>query len=182
MEGLIVVTVVLLWLLIAASGGLKPRRRWTPPPPKYRELGAARVSSVVDGDTVVVLSNGRKETIRLYGIDCPEDGQPWGDIATAGLIKLIGGKWVRMEQFGKDKFGRTLATLFVQAEDPDDWLNVNLRMVTLGHAWVTRAFYDELPDDRKAELNRLERWAQAKRVGLWGRPDPVPPWHWRGER
>jgi endonuclease YncB( thermonuclease family) len=61
-----------------------------------------------------------------------------------------------------------------------EWVNVNERMVTLGHAWVMRKFYDHLPDDRQRNLNRLEAWARSKKVGLWRTPSPVPPWRWRG--
>jgi endonuclease YncB( thermonuclease family) len=70
-------------------------------------------------------------------IDCPEDGQEWGDIATRGLIKLIGGKSVRLEAHGTDSHGRTLGTLFVYLQHKGEWQNVNERMVTLGHAWVS---------------------------------------------
>jgi hypothetical protein len=42
----------------------------------------------------------------------------------------------------------------------------NERMVTLGRAWVTRAYYGHLPPDRKDELNRLEAWARKRGIGL----------------
>jgi hypothetical protein len=29
------------------------------------------------------------------------------------------------------------------------------------------------------ELARLEAEAKAAKIGLWSRPDPVPPWEWR---
>ena len=48
----------------------------------------AKVVRVVDGDTVIVAKQRNKITIRLDSIDCPEDGQHWGDIAAYGLIKL----------------------------------------------------------------------------------------------
>ena len=57
--------------------------------------------------------------------------------------------------------------------------NVNERMVTLGHAWVMRMYYDHLPKSRQQKLNQLERWAKSKRVGLWKTDNPIPPWQWR---
>ncbi len=42
-----------------------------------------------------------------------------------------------------------------------------------------RRFYDHLPKDRQDQLNRLERWARSKKVGLWKTPNPIPPWKWR---
>ncbi|PCI06627.1 MAG: hypothetical protein COB77_06505, partial [Gammaproteobacteria bacterium] len=57
--------------------------------------------------------------------------------------------------------------------------NVNERMVTLGHAWVMRRYYGHLSNKRKNQLNRLERWAKLKKVGLWKQLNPIPPWKWR---
>ncbi len=140
-----------------------------------------KVEYIIDGDTVIVSKSWHKIKIRLDSIDCPEDGQHWGDIAKFGLIKLIGGRKVHLEEHGLDRYERTLATIYVQHGYGSEWINVNERMVTLGHAWVMRRFYDHLPKDRKDQLNRLERWARSKKVGLWKTPNPIPPWKWRSE-
>jgi endonuclease YncB( thermonuclease family) len=134
----------------------------------------------MDGDTLIV-ANGWNQTtmIRLDSIDCPEGGQDWGDIAAYGLIKLVGGRRVILEEHGMDPYGRTLATIYVRHANGEEWLNVNERMVTLGHAWVMRKFYDHLPKERQTKLNRLEAWARSKKVGLWSMENPIPPWHWR---
>src|SRR5262245_169806 len=145
-------------------------------------LPTAKVICIIDGDTVIVAKGWNEITIRLDSIDCPEDGQYWGDTAKYGLIKLIGGRKVRLQEHGLDLHGRTLATIFVQHDYKNEWTNVNERMVTLGHAWVMRRFYDHLPKDRKDRLNRLERWARSKKVGLWRASNPVPPWKWRNGR
>jgi endonuclease YncB( thermonuclease family) len=140
---------------------------------------SARVAEVVDGDTVDVEIGRDRVRIRLDSIDCPEDGQAWGDIATYGLIKIIGGQTVRLEIYGRDDFGRTLATFYVRHQQTGAWLNANERMVMLGHAWVMHRYYDHLPPGRQNKLNRLEDWARAKKVGLWRDPNPLPPWLWR---
>ncbi len=146
---------------------------------KTHEFIKARVRQVIDGDTAIVTIGRSEIVVRLDSIDCPEDGQYWGDIAKYGLIKIVGGQNVRLEEHGKDSYGRTLATMYVWSEEKNEWLNVNERMVTLGHAWVMRRFYDHLTDDRKERLNRLERWAKSKKVGLWHQNEPTPPWKWR---
>ncbi len=138
-----------------------------------------RVRHVIDGDTVIVRRGWGEVRIRLDGIDCPEDGQPWGDIATRGLIKQIGGREVRVEEHGTDRYDRVLATLYVRDRDSGEWRNVNERMVMLGHAWVLRGWLDHLPRSRREQLLRLEGWARRKGVGLWRQPNPVPPWRWR---
>ena len=114
----------------------------------------AKVCYVIDGDTVVVSKSWHKIKIRLDSIDCPEDGQHWGDIARFGLIKLIGGRTVFLEEYGQDHHGRTLATIHVRNKNNSDLMNVNARMVTLGHAWVMRKYYDHLPKDRQIERKR----------------------------
>lgn len=142
----------------------------------------ARVAHVIDGDTVIVERGWCRTKIRLDSIDCPEDGQHWGDTAAYGLIKLIGGKRIHLEEHGLDSRGRTLATIYVRSPTGNEWLNVNEKMVTLGHAWVMRRYYDHLPSDRQARLNRLEQWARTRRVGLWRNENPLPPWQWRRNR
>jgi endonuclease YncB( thermonuclease family) len=142
----------------------------------------AKVVRVIDGDTVIVSSSWRETKIRLDSIDCPEDGQPWGNIATSGLIKLIGGKKVRIQAHGVDHYGRQIATIYVQEKPGADWINVNEKMVVKGHAWVMRKYYKHLPKNRRDKLNHLEKWAKSKRVGLWRTSNPVPPWLWRNNQ
>jgi len=146
---------------------------------RIRSLPNVKVEHVIDGDTVIVSATSSQVKIRLDSIDCPEDGQEWGDIATRGLIKLIGGKSVKLEVHGSDAHGRTLGTLFVYLQDKGEWQNVNERMVTLGHAWVMRLYYGHLPKSRQQKLNQLEQWAKSKSVGLWKTDNPIPPWEWR---
>ena len=149
---------------------------------RLSELPEGSVIYVQDGDTLIVRRGWSETTIRLDSIDCPEDGQPWGDTARFGLVKLVGGCTVRIEEHGVDPYGRTLATIYVQNVTRDDWLNVNERMITLGHAWAMRRYYDHLPPDRQKRLNDLEAWARSKKVGLWGTENPVPPWAWRKQQ
>lgn len=146
---------------------------------RIEALPMAKIVRVIDGDTVDVSMNNRIYRIRLDAIDCPEDGQEWGDMATRGLIKMIGGKWVKLEKHGIDPYGRTIATLFIFSVEKGEWINVNERMVMYGHAWVMRIFYNHLPKQRKWKLNDLEKWAKSKRIGLWEKEDPIPPWEWR---
>ena len=138
----------------------------------------ARVTRVIDGDTVDVTTDGRKIRVRLDSIDCPEDEQHWGDIAKFGLTKLIGGKAVYLENHGVDHHGRTIATIYVSQDNGAKWVNVNERMVALGHAWVIRKYYNYLPKQRRDSLNRIEAWAKSKKVGLCKSLNPIPPWMW----
>jgi endonuclease YncB( thermonuclease family) len=147
--------------------------------PNIVDFPRFKVDYVVDGDTVKVSKSWQKITIRLDSIDCPEDGQEWGDKATWGLVKMIGGKHVHVEEHTTDHYGRTVATLYAYSDEDSKWLNVNEKMVARGHAWVMRRYYKHLSKHRQTKLNDLERWAKSKPVGLWKLPDPIPPWQWR---
>ena len=43
-----------------------------------QEVISSRVVNVVDGETLTIRLEGDEYRIRLYGIDTPENGQPWG--------------------------------------------------------------------------------------------------------
>jgi endonuclease YncB( thermonuclease family) len=86
-----------------------------------------------------------------------------------------------VEAHETDQLGRTIATLYVEDGNTSNWINVNEKMVELGHAWVMRQYYDHLPKDRQAELDKLESSAKLNKLGLWESLNPIPPWDWRKE-
>ncbi len=146
--------------------------------PTSEGLTTTRVQFVSDGDTIIVVSDSNVTTkIRLDAIDCPEDGQAWGDQARDYLLRLIGGREVYLESHGFDRYGRNLATVYVMHDS--ELINVNERMVMLGHAWVLVKQLDHLSTRRQRQLKLLERWAKSKRKGLWDASHPTPPWEWR---
>lgn len=179
---LILFMAIVALAIIAKSLFSGASARAAPPPAgASSELQRVKVRHVIDGDTVIVSRSWSETRIRLDAIDCPEDDQYWGNISKAGLIKLIGGRYVYLETHGVDEHGRTLATVYLRHSRGSEWMNVNERMVMLGHAWVARKYYGHLPTPRQHQLDRLERWARSKRVGLWRTEDPIPPWQWRNQ-
>ena len=40
-----------------------------------------QVVGIIDGDTIEVMHLGKAERVKLYGVDCPEIGQPFGEKA-----------------------------------------------------------------------------------------------------
>ncbi|MCX7799429.1 MAG: thermonuclease family protein [Fimbriimonadales bacterium] len=130
-----------------------------------------RVVGVTDGDTLRVLVQDptpREIRVRLHGIDAPERSQAFGSRARQELSKLVFGKTVRVEKVDTDRYGRTVARLFVDGTD------VNAEMVRRGFAWWYRRY---APDD--LELRRAEEAARASKVGLWRDRSPTPPWEFR---
>jgi len=65
----------------------------------------AKVIGIKDGDTISVLYEGKEETIRLNGIDCPEKKQAFGSKAKQFTSELVFGKIVNIESVTKDRYG-----------------------------------------------------------------------------
>ena len=128
-----------------------------------------QVVGVLDGDTIEVLHNKRPERIRLSGIDCPEQRQPFGEKAKQAASALVFGKDVTLRTHGKDKDGRTLANVFLS-----DGTHINKVLVAKGWCWW---YPKNAPMDR--EMKRLESVARTGKLGLWADQYPVPPWEWQ---
>ncbi len=130
---------------------------------------AARVVSVADGDTLTVLYNRQQIRIRLYGIDCPEPGQPFHRRATQRTGELVHGRTVTVRPESGDRYGRLVAWILLPGGR-----SLNEILVAEGLAWHYRRYAP-----REKRLARLEEEARDARRGLWQDPRPVPPWEWR---
>lgn len=127
------------------------------------------VVDVSEGDLLKVEYKGEAIRIRLFGVDCPEKGQPFGDEADQMTQKLSMGKRVFVQGKGYDRFGRLMA--FVRLPDGS---SLNQELLKSGLAWWFRKFaWNE------QGLESMEFGARETKVGLWSKPDPVPPWDWR---
>ena len=89
-----------------------------------------RVVAVVDGDTVDVAGTGRRERVRLLGVDTPETIDPnrpvgcYGPEATAFTHRRLQGRTVRLrfDRQRRDRFGRLLAYVEVDGRRFNDEL------------------------------------------------------------
>jgi len=134
-------------------------------------VGAARagdftasgvVSRVVDGDTLdVLLAGGKRERVRLIGIDAPERGVCGATRASAAARRLAHGKAVVLRgdrtQDTRDRYGRLLAYVWLPGGR-----DLGFHLVAGGHAKVY--VYDR-PFSRLAAYRRGEAAARGK--GIW---------------
>lgn len=95
--------------------------------------GTVSVVRVHDGDTVSVVFKGKRQKLRLIGIDAPEMGQePWGLRAKRHLKKILksSGYKVRLgfDIERTDKYGRLLGYLWTE-----DGSMVNTKMIRDGY-------------------------------------------------
>ena len=126
-----------------------------------------KVVSAHDGDTLTVLEGTTQIKVRLAEIDAPELKQAFGQRARQALGERLQGKQVRVEWEKRDKYGRTLGTVYLGEE------SINLWQVRNGWAWQYKQY------SKSETLKRAEEQARKEKVGLWQDVNPVPPWEWR---
>lgn len=135
-----------------------------------------KVRRVSDGDTVVLVVDGRDEyRIRLAHIDAPEvahkegeKDQPYGPQSSSSLAEMVLKKNVTAVCTGTDRNGRPVCDIYI------DGLHVNAEQVRRGYAMVYRQY-----EPQGSPLYSLEDAARRRQAGLWADPNPIPPWEWR---
>lgn len=129
----------------------------------------AKVSRVVDGDTIKVLINNSEDTVRLIGIDAPETVDPrkpvqcFGKEASAKAKEILTGKTIVLEsdltQADRDEYGRLLRYVFLND------LNFDKFMISEGFAreytFKGHAYKYQL------EFVQVEEKAKKENRGLW---------------
>jgi len=146
-----------------------PFGRFSPPPGPLPTPSRARVSAFVncvgvsDGDTFHVVWQGKKEKVRLIGVDAPElsSSECYAIQATDFLTRLLLHKTIGLEfdVQQRDKYGRLLAYVWLGDE------MVNEVLVREGYARAK-----EYPPNVRyaARFAQAEREAKATNRGLWG--------------
>jgi len=128
-------------------------------------LPEARIVKVNDGDTVVIVMQGKKYRTRLIGIDAPEMGQePWGRKAKKHLRELMKGSGgivrVEMDLTKYDKYDRLLAYLWL-----DDKTLLNELMLRDGYA----VLFTIQPNSKHVDrLKKAQFTARENHSGIWG--------------
>lgn len=138
---------------------------------------SGHVVRVPDGDTITVVDNSnRKHRVRFLGIDAPEKNQAEGMACGRNLYDKIYGETVQVHYGKKDQYGRILGTVFFGDR------NINLEQVSEGCAWYYRHYARDVPRTLRRAYSDAESEAQSNRLGLWSRPNPIPPWEFRKQQ
>jgi len=100
-----------------------------------------KVIGVSDGDTITYLFNDslpaarrRPKKVRLYGIDCPEMGQPFGKAAKQLTAELVFGKTVEVRPVAIDRYRRVVARVSVEGQ------SLSEHLLRAGLAWWYRKY------------------------------------------
>jgi endonuclease YncB( thermonuclease family) len=142
--------------------------------PTFAQAWPGDVLTVHDGDTVRVQpADGEAVSIRVYGVDCPELGQPYGTEARDMTAQLLKGRRVEIIPAQTRKsYKREVAGVVLL----DDMIVLQDALISAGLAWV---------DSRFCRMAVCDLWrqhqadAKASRRGLWVDDSPIPPWAWR---
>jgi len=128
----------------------------------------ARVIAVMDGDTVMVLRDGKKIKVRMVNIDAPEAGQAYGKESREALANMVLKKQVRIKSQAIDSYGRMIAEVSV------DGRSVNEEQLRNGMAWEYSHYHSN------KHLLSLNKQAQQAKRGLWSQTvQPISPGQWR---
>ena len=139
------------------------------------------VVRVADGDTLTVqFDDGEEETIRFLDVDTPETVHPTRPEECYGaqasdFTKTLMGQRVRIEEEGRDRYGRLLAYVWTTADEGGQLWNVRLLEEGL-------AVYNDYgnPGQYADTTRAAAEQAMLAGVGLWSaceleeRPTPVP--------
>ncbi len=146
-----------LLIITACSIEVLPAAPITPvfqDPPPAAEGDLARVTRIVDGDTIEVEIDGVGYRVRYVGINTPERDETCYSEATAANRALVNGQTVRLvrDSSNTDQYGRLLRYIYVG----DTFVNAEL----VRNGWAEAVEYR--PDTRHTAYFRdLEREATA---------------------
>lgn len=165
----------LLWsiaILILGVLGAGAAQNGSPSLPDFKDPvkpGFYKVTHINDGDTIVVLADGRKETVRMIGVDTPETKDPrkpvqcFGQAASDHTKQIIGAAGqVRLEadpaNSDRDKYSRLLRYVYL----PDGTL-YNATLIKDGYGFA----YTIFPYTKLDEFRTYESDARKAGRGLW---------------
>lgn len=139
------------------------------PQVSYANNNSGKIISIIDGDTYELLDNDNKTIrIRMEGIDAPEKGMPFCNVAKKYLSSLCFGKKIILDGNKKDRNGRIIAYSYL-----GDSTELSHEMVKAGLAWHFKKYSSD------SSLANLEIEARNLGLGLWKDKNPIPPWEIR---
>lgn len=140
----------------------------TPTPADTRQT--AKITKVIDGDTINVSINGKTEIIRIIGINTPETVDPrkpvecFGERASAVARENLTGETVMLEadptQGERDKYNRLLRYVWTD----DGTVDFGKVMIATGFAYE---YTYNIPYKYQAEYKQAQKEAEQGKKGLW---------------
>ncbi|AFQ57695.1 endonuclease [Bacillus subtilis subsp. subtilis] len=142
----------------------------TPHSKNQKKLVNVTLDRAIDGDTIKVIYNGKKDTVRYLLVDTPETKkpnscvQPYGEDASKRNKELVNSGKLQLE-FDKgdrrDKYGRLLAYVYVDGKSVQE---------TLLKEGLARVAYVYEPNTKYIDQFRLdEQEAKSDKLSIWSK-------------
>lgn len=163
---IIITLTVVVAITYGKDNGIIPKGlipEWLDDKSSSIESGKVYCDRVVDGDTIVVLMDGKKEKVRMIGIDTPESvhpdksrNTPMGKIASKYTKDNLEGKYVTLETDvqERDKYGRILAYVYLD----DKMFNKTLLEEGLAELMTIPPNVKYVDDFKKIEAERQNNY------------------------
>lgn len=133
--------------------------------PQGSKIEHTTIARAVDGDTLVTAT---KERIRLKGVDTPETVDPRKPVqcfapqASAFTKHYTTGHRVTIRQLERDRYGRTVAYVYVYPQKRD------LGGVLLRRGYARLYVYGGKSFNKLPLYRTDQEYAKTRRLGLWG--------------
>lgn len=134
-----------------------------------QETYTGNVVSVAAGDLVSVNHKGAPVQLRLYGIDCPEQGQKFAEESRAKVTESVLNTAVSVQVLTVDSQGVPVALIFDGAGS-----SLSHTLAVSGLAW-----WDERNAAKDTMLRKLSAQAVVAGAGIFADPAPLAPWDYR---
>ena len=139
---------------------------------RFRKLtSGARMCRVVDGDTLVVRVRGKEHRIRLYGIDAPEQGQPYYKEAKDYLESIVDEQAGLYKMDREKSYRRTVAIVYSGINRDE---SLNIQMLRSGYAYYVPY------SGRMKGGEEAQQYAVREKRGMWASESQLQkPWDYR---
>jgi len=129
-----------------------------------------RVIEVQSGDVITIFNLNRPVRVKLLGIDAPEMGQAFGDVARKHLSDLVYDKSVLVEYSGISADSSIDGRVLLNDAD------IGAQMIRDGAAWFDLNNQGGLSATDREVYQQSEQAARSERRGLWQQENPIAPW------
>ena len=124
----------------------------------------ALITKIVDGDTVDVEIDGKKDVVRLIGINAPETGECFGRESANKARAILNSKVVVLEadpsQDDRDKYNRILRYIFLSDKS-------NFGELMINNGFAKEYTYFNSPYKYQSFFKNAEKEARGNNRGLW---------------
>ncbi len=125
------------------------------------------VVGVVDGDTVIIMCEGKVKEVHLASVDAPQMEQPYGKNAKDFAEKLMLNHVATIRYIDNNR-----ATDIVSS----DGKSLKWGLIRAGLAWYPENHQKKTLRNVNDKVGKYERKARRARKGLWAQDNPRPPW------